>query len=253
MTPRCQRGRHPLPGGNIDNLCMSRRITAVSTGSCRNTRRRGGAKGSQGSVKVAVTPCVGGKKLCQAAHNPMPPAWQWRPSVLIMGILALLQRCNISGALVSQQAGPREQHLWDVLDEATYQTIAALASGAAARRRTSTTGSRAVRRNRASGRRAGRASSRSACRSSCTRRRRCGSGGSGHVGRRAGLSAARDQECLCHRGRVVSDVGVVESDADHVRVGAGFGGEAELTGAGAAGECHCCPREDRSGVITGCD
>lgn len=45
-----------------------------------------------------------------------------------MGILALLQRCNISGALVSQQAGPREQHLWDVLDEATYQTIAALAS-----------------------------------------------------------------------------------------------------------------------------
>jgi hypothetical protein len=45
----------------------------------------------------------------------------------------------------------------------------------------------------------------------------------------------------------------VESDADHVRAGAGFGGEAELTGAGAAGECHCCPREDRSGVITGCD
>jgi choline dehydrogenase-like flavoprotein len=29
---------------------------------------------------------------------------------------------------VQLQAGPREQHLWDVLDEATYQTIAALAS-----------------------------------------------------------------------------------------------------------------------------
>jgi hypothetical protein len=53
-------------------------------------------------------------------------------------------------------------------------------------------------------------------------------GGSGHVRRRAGLSAAWGQECLCHRGRVVSDVGVVESDVDHVWVGAGFGGEAEL-------------------------
>lgn len=245
MAPRCQRGRHPIPGGQYRQFMHepphNGRIDGELPRHARRWRRQVRPRRCQGCRH----PLRGGKKLCQAAHNPMPPAWQWRPSVLIMGILALLQRCNISGALVSQQAGPREQHLWDVLDEATYQTIAALASGAAARRRTSTTGSRAVRRNRASGRRAGRASSRSACRSSCTRRRHCGSGGSGQVGRRAGLSAARDQECLCHRGRVGSDVGVVESDADHVRAGAGFGGEAELTATGAGGEFHCGPRRTR--------
>nr|WP_198120534.1 GMC family oxidoreductase N-terminal domain-containing protein [Massilia rhizosphaerae] len=59
-------------------------------------------------------------------------------------------------------------------------------------------------------------------------------GGSGHVGRRPGLSAAWGEERLRDRRRVVSDVGVVESDVDHVRVGAGFGAEAELTRPAAA-------------------
>jgi hypothetical protein len=50
-------------------------------------------------------------------------------------------------------------------------------------------------------------------------------GGFGYVRRRARLSTAWGQECLCHRGWVVSDFMVVESDVDYLWAGAGSGGE----------------------------
>jgi hypothetical protein len=67
-------------------------------------------------------------------------------------------------------------------------------------------------------------------------------GGSGHVRRRAGLSAAWGQECLRHGRRVVPDVRVVESDTHDVRAGAGSGGETELTATGAVADCQRGPR-----------